>query len=292
MSCHPSVAAVMPFYNEKDANLQRSVDALLKQTLPLQDIILVDDCSQQALGAFSPGQKVRIVRNEVNSGISESRNVGARQVESEWILFMNCNVVPPPNWLQCLLERAVLHPQAGVLVTRVISHQPNKLLTRWRFRFLENPHTRTKGERAIPWFMGHLFLMRRTVFEAIGGFDKDLRLSKEDGDASARIRALGWEIWQVDGPDAICIQEDSVDLLARKCIRNRGWSLSPSGYPGRDLKPMTRDALTDQFIFLLDRLKRDLCKLRLSFLPYEIAIWWRSRTIILDALNRQTGPKQ
>jgi hypothetical protein len=88
----------------------------------------------------------------------------------------------------------------------------------------------------------------------------------------------------VDGPDAVCHQKNTVQLMAQKAIRNKGWSLSKAQYPGADLRTFdAKRALRDQDSFLLSSLVRNLGKARFDLAIASIAIWLRARKLILEA---------
>jgi GT2 family glycosyltransferase len=51
-----------------------------------------------------------------------------------------------------------------------------------------------QAEKCIETACGGIFMFRKSLYEAIGGFDEDLFLYHEDHDLSWRIRLAGWKL--------------------------------------------------------------------------------------------------
>jgi GT2 family glycosyltransferase len=284
MSEKKGTTAVVPCWNESWDHIEPTLRSLKNQSVQLEQVILVDDASPNPLKIPDPDPRLIVTRNPSNLGISGSRNRGASLAETEYVLFINCGITLPDSWLKVVLLHMEAHPKTVLASTRVVSHTPTELFTRWRFRFIENTFTREPGTRPVPWLMGHVTLARRRIFLEIGGFNESFRVSREDGEIGDRIRRLGYEVWQVDGPDAVCHQENTVQLMAQKAIRNKGWSLSKAQYPGADLRTFdAKRALRDQDSFLLSSLVRNLGKARFDLAVASIAIWLRARKLIREA---------
>jgi GT2 family glycosyltransferase len=284
MSEKKGTTAVVPCWNESWDHILPTLQALESQSAAIEKVILVDDASPTPLAIPTSDPRVIITRNPTNLGISGSRNRGASLAETEFILFINCGITLPPTWHEVVLSHMQAHPKAVLASTRVVSHTPTELFTRWRFRFIENTLTRTRGTRSVPWLMGHVTLARKRLFLEIGGFNPSFRVSREDGEIGDRIGRLGYEIWQVDGPDAVCHQENTLQLMAQKAIRNKGWSLSKQKYPGADLRTFdAKKALRDQDSFLVSSLVRNLGKGRFDLAWASLAIWLRARKLIREA---------
>jgi glycosyltransferase involved in cell wall biosynthesis len=84
------VSAIIPTYNRKDY-LRRAVDSVLSQSVPVDEIIIVDDGSSDGTGeavARWYGSQVRLIRQE-NSGVSGARRRGISEASGEWVAFLD-----------------------------------------------------------------------------------------------------------------------------------------------------------------------------------------------------------
>ena len=80
---------IVPSYNRKE-EIPALLESLTKQTTYNFDVVIVDDCSKEPVEvAQSYPFSVNVIRNETNQGAAESRNIGARNADNEWLLFLD-----------------------------------------------------------------------------------------------------------------------------------------------------------------------------------------------------------
>ena len=83
------VSVIIPAYNSS-RTIYSAVDSVMKQGIPVE-VIIVDDCSTDdltgALDGYAEDDRVNIIRNEKNMGVSYSRNRGIENTKSEYIMF-------------------------------------------------------------------------------------------------------------------------------------------------------------------------------------------------------------
>jgi N-acetylglucosaminyl-diphospho-decaprenol L-rhamnosyltransferase len=145
-------------------------------------------------------------------GVGED-GAGEEGAGEEFLLISNPDVVFGPGAIDELLAAAARHPEAGALgplirdpdgtvypsarqLPRMRLGIGHALLgTVWR----SNPWTRAyqQGETAITereagWLSGSCLLVRRTAFDAIGGFDDRYFMYMEDVDFGDRLARAGW----------------------------------------------------------------------------------------------------
>ncbi len=97
------ISIVIPVYNRADI-IGRTVESCLAQTYQPIEIVLVDDCSKDALdGALRPfvdDPRVRLVRHEVNRGVSAARNSGVQAAKGALIAFLDSDDIWQPTKLE------------------------------------------------------------------------------------------------------------------------------------------------------------------------------------------------
>lgn len=84
------VSAIIPAYNRINY-IRRAIDSVLAQTVPVDEIIVVDDGSTDGTGDFVAecyGDKVRLIRQK-NAGVSGARRTGIAAAQGEWIAFLD-----------------------------------------------------------------------------------------------------------------------------------------------------------------------------------------------------------
>ena len=114
-------------------------------------------------------------------GPAVNRNHGARQGSAEWILFLDDDCYLEADLLQAYLQQLAATPQADVLegAIHAVGPRPNG-----------NHHAPLNTTGGQLWSCN--VLVRRSVFEAVGGFDEDFPFAcMEDCDLLERFKAHG-----------------------------------------------------------------------------------------------------
>jgi len=286
------VAAVVSVYNESEDALERTLESILAQTMQAERVVVVDDGSDRPLQIRDGIRRdVEVVPLSDNVGLAGARNRGARLTSTQYLLFLNCDVVLKPDWLSGAISFIESDSTVGAVSGTIVPVVGREILRSWRLQFLETKSHRA-GLRAptpVTWLVGHAVLVRRSVFEEVGGFDEKYRCAAEDWDISQRIRALGYSLVHVPSLIAESYELASIDRLARKNVRNAGWDIRENGMqrPCAALQPVRRLPATLSIFRLLGLgVARNLVRRRVRLLPVDIAVAVRSTTLVWRASNR------
>ena len=98
-----TITAVIPAYNA-EKYIARSIDSVLGQTRPVDEIVVVDDGSTDATPQIIKGygDTVRYI-HQPNAGVSAARNTGIHAATGNWIAFLDAD----DEWLPDRLMRQV-----------------------------------------------------------------------------------------------------------------------------------------------------------------------------------------
>ena len=203
----PLCSVIVPVYNLA-AITRQCLDHLLADPPRSFDreIVVVDDGSRDEtramLGSF--GDRIRVVRHDVNLGFSRGCNDGAAAAEGRYLVFLNNDTLPLPGWLDSLVSYAQSHPEAAAVGARLlypdgtIQHAgmaiDADLEPRHLYLGFPADHPAVGRSRAFPMVTGACMLVPRAAFEAAGGFDTRFVNGYEDVDFCLRMGELGREI--------------------------------------------------------------------------------------------------
>jgi glycosyltransferase involved in cell wall biosynthesis len=103
----PRFSVIMPCFNHA-LFVGESIEAVLAQSVPDLELIVVDDCSldasREVIGRYvRDDRRVRAIYHQSNLGASRSRNDGLRVASGEYLAFCDADDV----WLPSKLERQV-----------------------------------------------------------------------------------------------------------------------------------------------------------------------------------------
>lgn len=86
------ISVVMPTYNTEVSILKEAVDSILNQTFGDFEFIIIDDGSTNSSVEYLKNiqdQRVKIIRNDTNIGITKSLNIGLRVAKGKYIARMD-----------------------------------------------------------------------------------------------------------------------------------------------------------------------------------------------------------
>jgi GT2 family glycosyltransferase len=105
------ITIVIPVFN-REHMIRRSIDSVLSQSYPSEEIIVVDDCSTDGTPGIleSYGDKIKIIRLPDNSGPSRARNEGIKHAGTEWIAFLDSDDSWEKDKLKSQVEYLMRYP--------------------------------------------------------------------------------------------------------------------------------------------------------------------------------------
>lgn len=172
--------------------------------------LVQDDCSPSVnFMAVVPPEVADVERNPVNLGFAGNCNAGAARAKLPFIAFVNQDVFAVEgysnDWYTAIV-RAFDDPQVGIVGPRLLfpdgavqsvggmidgARQPVHRCLGWR----ELRHPDIAEPRDVSWVTGAFLVIRREVFDALGGFDLVYSPSYfEDADLCLRAREAGWKV--------------------------------------------------------------------------------------------------
>jgi len=200
------ISVIVCTYNRANI-LQRALESLICQETDgkfCYEILVVDDASTDGTSRIveqiqnRSSVPVRYVC-EKGYGIAHARNRGVRECRGEWIAFTDDDQLAEPNWLKELFEVATKTGAYCVGGNRLLLLQvePDIPIGRITRAILgEEIHSKKSQVYRNKFLPGtENLLIKRSVFDSIGGFDNLLLRGGEDYDLILRVRAAGFPIW-------------------------------------------------------------------------------------------------
>lgn len=194
----PSFTVLIPAFEAADM-IYDAVSSALAQTVPAEQVLVIDDGSSDDLAAaLVPfGKAVQLVRS-AHVGLPAARNLGLRHARGDFVAFLDADDSFEPEFLAALGELAIARPDLDVLTTDaafVVDGRP-------RGTFHQANPFPVQGQRAAVLqrcFITTKSAVRRSRLAEIGGFDP--RLSHgEDWDCWIRLVLSGSQVGMVDAP--------------------------------------------------------------------------------------------
>jgi GT2 family glycosyltransferase len=216
----PRVSVIIVTYRSI-TELPGCLDSVLNQALPIE-VFLVDNASpdgtRQMVSDYAANiENVHAILNTENLGLAAGNNCPLRECQGEYVLILNPDTLLPKDNLVRMVEFLDKNKDIGVLGPKCVYEDgtPHVSFHRhwgilhvlaWRifpYRFVRYFYDRFSSYRFqdVLFVSGACLMIRRSIFEQIGGYDPEYFLTVEDA-IDLCIRARNAEGRVVFFPDA------------------------------------------------------------------------------------------
>lgn len=194
-------------------HLEACLGGALRSLGGLEAEILFIDCSNDGSSEFvrSRFPSVRVLPHAGNLGFGRGNNHLAREARGEYLLLLNPDTVPKSDEIARLVAFAETHPRGGAFGGRCVfpsgapdlgSHQPMLGVTGLLLAAAGLARLRrgalpvdARSPQRVEVISGAFLLVRRALWERLGGFDELFFMYTEEVDLCKRIADAGFELW-------------------------------------------------------------------------------------------------
>jgi GT2 family glycosyltransferase len=203
VSSHPQISASVVTYNSASC-LPLFLEALRQQKDVTWEALFFDNASQdetrKLIEEWGPGD---LLVAETNIGYGRAHNRNLARCRGKLVLLLNPDLSFGADLFARLSANLEEHREHALVGPRILEGPEKKPFPPRGFYpgegmvALEPELRRNK----IAWLSGCCLMIRREVFEELGGFDPDYFLYQEDADLCLRARMAGHRIGYA--PDAV-----------------------------------------------------------------------------------------
>lgn len=183
------ISVIIPAYN-REHTIIKAIKSVLNQTYSIDEVIVVDDCSTDGTGnkvKSVDDERVRYFALPNNLGAGGARNYGVKKARNDIIAFHDSD----DAWLPDKIEKQMVLLETGeydLVYGAYRMHLPYNIL---HIVPEMNSNLKLQGDIFKDLLLGNTIgaptiLMKKQVFEEIGGFDETMR-SLEDWDLAIRV---------------------------------------------------------------------------------------------------------
>ncbi|RMF08775.1 MAG: glycosyltransferase [Candidatus Neomarinimicrobiota bacterium] len=235
-SSFPSVSVILVNYNVRDY-LVHCIQSLKQSNYDgFLEILVVDNHSFDDSVATIRTQfpEVKIQAQDTNLGFGKAVNRGVADTSGDYLFILNPDTVVQEDTLASLVTYMEAHPEVGIVGPKILNADGSlQLACKRTFPTLSValpkvlglsrlfPRTKWAGRynltyldedeiHSVDAISGSCMLVRRSVFEAVDGFDERFFMYGEDLDLCYRVKAQGYSIHYYPRTQIVHYQGESV----------------------------------------------------------------------------------
>jgi GT2 family glycosyltransferase len=183
--------------------LEPCLNALNAQTFRDFEVVVVDNASNDGSADLVRDRfpECKLLQLSSNGGYAAGNNAGAKGATATYLAFLNNDTEPDPGWLAALVDAAERDRAVGLVSSHIVFMNPAGIVDSAGDGYLRcggafkrahgQPVTARQGVEEVFGACGAGFLIHRSLFELLGGFDEDFFMVYEDVDLSYRARLAG-----------------------------------------------------------------------------------------------------
>ncbi|MGF1520838.1 MAG: glycosyltransferase [Leptolyngbyaceae cyanobacterium] len=188
-----SVSIVIPVYNGGESFKQCL--ASIKTSLRIPDeVIVVSDGDTDGSWQVAEAAGAKVLKLSTSGGPARARNVGAQATSGEIVFFVDADVTLYPDTVGLVEQAFQQQPDLAALIGSYDDAPgADNFLSQYKNLFHHYTH-QTSSETAST-FWGACGAIRRSAFQAVGGFDEGYRKPCiEDIELGYRLKRAGYSI--------------------------------------------------------------------------------------------------
>jgi hypothetical protein len=220
----PKNLSIIIIHYKVKKNLYSCIDSLLKNKPRCSfEIIVVDNDEKQKIKKelLSKYTHIKYIKSHGNIGYGSAINLGAKYSVGKILYILNTDTKILPNSTSYLIKNLEKNIKLGIVAPSLVNSAgfeysqlgsstltPLKGIFALSFLnkiFPNNPISKSYFVRPkskinpyeVDVVPGSAFMVRRDVFEKVGGFDENFFLYFEESDFCKRVKAFGWKIFIV-----------------------------------------------------------------------------------------------
>jgi GT2 family glycosyltransferase len=218
MTTNPILSFILLNFNNSQYTVPciQSIQKFVK--IPYEIIVVDNGSTDRSLDVLSRIDGIVLVKNSTNRGFTCGNNDGVKAACGEYVVILNNDTVIEDSNLNKVPEIFKLLGRSDVIGGKMVGMdgvvqtsggfepQPIHLLLQfilYCYKWIQLPWIKqiwfldwgNKAVQEVDWAAGCFFIMRRSVYVELGGFDEAIFIYLDEVDLHKRVRKLGGKIY-------------------------------------------------------------------------------------------------
>ena len=197
------ISVVVVNWNRREL-LRACLESLRRQTGVTFETVVVDNGSSDGSADLAEREfSARVIRNRDNRGFCAANNQGIAAAQGDFIALLNNDAEAEPGWLAALHRACSSRPDVGMAASKILVWEDPRRIDKAGHLIFPDGQNRGRGagaldtgqfdrEEDVAWPDGCAAMYRKSMLDAIGGFDEDFFAYGDDAELGLRARIAGW----------------------------------------------------------------------------------------------------
>jgi|WetSurMetagenome_2_1015567.scaffolds.fasta_scaffold145192_2 O-antigen biosynthesis protein len=177
------------------------------------EIIIADNASRDGTTNYLSNYACTIIVNKTNEGFAKANNKAAKIAQGDYLLFLNNDTIVLPHFMEKMLNTFSLDPKTAIVGCMIIKQDTNRIqhagvmftqdLIPYELGLpvdgislgISRADPRANTVREVPSVTAACMMIRKSVFQEVGGFDERYVNGWEDTDLVLKVREKGYKVW-------------------------------------------------------------------------------------------------
>lgn len=207
----PTVSVIIPTMTGGFTHLAGLLPLLSLE--PDKEIIIVDNASRDGTTNYLSNHECVVIVNKSNEGFAKANNKAALYARGEYLLFLNNDTRINPGFLQEMVNTFSADPKVGVVGCLILELEEKKV-QHAGIMFTDEyvPYElgsvvpgitsgipfnddRVHAVREVPSVTGACLMVKKSLYQELGGFDEEYKNGWEDNDFVLKVREKGYKVY-------------------------------------------------------------------------------------------------
>ena len=225
--------SLVSYTHNDNGLLSESLKQIANWSVKPKEIILVDDSSTTPFNppAISGLPALILLRTPQKLGYTGAKALGLNRASCRFILSLDADIRLIPQWLKICLQK-INQPKIGMISGPIIPKCGEHLFA----RYMELTYSLNLGVNGrVKFIPGAAWLMRREVWQNVGGYEGYACAAGEDDFLCKNLIAQGYSLWVENAALAYEVRPMSRLAMVRRAWKWHGIAIKRALLEGRSI---------------------------------------------------------
>lgn len=208
------------------------LDSIYEKTSGITfEVIVVDNDSPNKPNTLLNDGRIRYIQSDVNLGFGKANNLGAENAVGEYIFCLNPDTLLINNAVKELYDFMIENPNVGICGSNLYHddmtpghsyeilepsiYQEFVNSRNCTFKRLNENFNMSESPKEVSHVVGAALMIRKKLFNEIGGFDKDFFMYLEETYLCYQVKKRGFKIFNIPTSKIVHLEGKSFTLRKR-----------------------------------------------------------------------------